>query len=67
MATQSTLHYLPHSHIHTLMAEAAVQGAELLIRNSLGFGILLKDTSTCSKGGFEPVTFHNRTNKHSDG
>ena len=42
--------------IRTLMAEAAMQGANLLIRSNLGFGLLLKDTSLCSQGITEPAT-----------
>ena len=39
----TTLVTFTHTHVHTLMA-----GCQPLIRSNLGFGILLKDTSTCS-------------------
>ena len=35
-----------HTYIHTLMSVAAMQSADQHIRSSLGFSILLKDTST---------------------
>ena len=37
-----------HTYIHTLMSVAAMQSADQHIRSSLGFSILLKDTSTPS-------------------
>ena len=43
-----------HRHIHTLMEEAAMQGANCT-PGTMWFRILLKDTSTCSLG-FEPAT-----------
>ena len=39
-----------NSYIHTLMAMAAMQGADQCIRSSLGFSILPKDTSTWRPG-----------------
>ena len=47
------------AHIHSLMAEAATQGADLLIRSNLWVSILLKEVSACSWGswGIGPVTF----------
>ena len=39
-----------NSYIHTLKAEAAIQGADQHIRSSVGFSILLKDTLTCRTG-----------------
>lgn len=46
-----------HIHIHKLMTEAAMRGANLLIRSNLGFRILLLDTLISSLGsrGTEPV------------
>lgn len=44
-----------YSNSHTLIAVAAVQGADHHIRSSLGFSNLPKDTST---RGIEPATFH---------
>ena len=44
-----TLQHLLHSPIHTLWAEAAVQGANLLILSNLGFSLyLLNDILMCS-------------------
>lgn len=40
-STQSASQY-SHSPIHTMTAEAAIQGANLLIVSNLGFSILLK-------------------------
>ena len=39
-----------HAFIHTLMAVAAIQGADQHIKSSLGFVILPKDTSKCRPG-----------------
>ena len=36
-----------HTHIHTLMVAAAMQGANQHIGSSLGFSVLPKDTLTC--------------------
>ena len=44
-----------HTDIHTLMAVAAMQGADQHIRSSSGFSILPEDTSTCRPGGIEPT------------
>ena len=38
-----------HTHIHKLMAVAAMQGVDQH-RSSLGFSILPKDTSSCEQG-----------------
>ena len=45
-----SLSYTHHTHIHTLMAVAAMQGADLHIRSSWGFSILPKATLTCRPG-----------------
>ena len=39
-----------NSYIHTLMAVAAMQGANQHIRSNLGFSVLPKDTSICRLG-----------------
>ena len=49
-ATKSGSTYPSLPYIHTLMVVAAMQGANQHIRSSLGFSILLKDTSTCRPG-----------------
>lgn len=51
--------YSKWTHVHTLMAGAAVQAADLLIRSSLGLSILFEDASMCSQGGpgTDPATF----------
>lgn len=43
--------YSKWTHVHTLMAGAAVQAANLLIRSSLGLSILFEVASMCSQGG----------------
>ena len=52
LTAQSTLQYVPHSQAYT--DDGGCHARCLFIRSSLGFSILLKDTSTCSED--EPVT-----------
>ena len=40
------------------MAEADMQGANLLIRSNLGFGILLNEASTCSRRCKNVISHH---------
>ena len=49
-----------HTNIHTLMAVAAMQGADQHIRSSLGFSILPKDTS-CRPGWSNQRPSDNKT------
>ena len=50
-----------HTYIYTLMAVAAVQGADQHIRSSLGFSVLPKDTSTCRPGESSQRPSDNKT------
>ena len=62
-SSRSHLHFCPkqRSVIHTLMAVAAMQGADQHIRSSLGFSILPKDTLSCRQTrGMEPATFRSQ-------
>ena len=54
-------HTVIHTCIHTLMVVAAVQGADMHIRSSLGFSILPKDTSTGRPGELNQRTSSNKT------
>ena len=49
-----------NSYIHTLMAVAAMQGADQHIRSSLGFSILPKDTLTCRPGELNQQPSNNK-------
>ena len=49
------------THIHTLMAVAAMQGADQHIRNSLGLSILSRDTSNCRPGELNQRLSDNKT------
>ena len=50
-----------HTYIHTLMAVAAMEGANQHIRSSLEFSNLTKDTSTCKPGESNQRPSNNKT------
>ena len=54
-----------HTHIHTPVAAAAMQGASLPTGSNSGFSVLPKDTSTCgpAETGFEPPTRRSSDNR----